>query len=93
MNAVFQGCSPVKSFMVQSPNAGSTWSGSATAGCILGFGIFGIMYLFTIASIFYDISKRKAMYDADVEDDIRKLKNELNIDPAQYDQELLERLS
>lgn len=84
MNAVYQGCSPVKSFMVSSPNAGDTWSGSATAGCILGFGIFGIMYLFTIISIFWDINKRKAMYDADVEDDIRKLRDELGIDPSQY---------
>ena len=70
--------------MVQSPNAGSNWSGSAKAGAILGFGIFGIMYLFTIVSIFWDISKRKAMYDADVEDDMRKLKSELGIDPSIY---------
>ena len=92
MKAIFQGCSPFKSFAFASKNYGLEWSGSAKFGAIVGFGIFGIMYLFTIVSIIVDIFKRQKEYEGMVEDDKQKL-TALGIDVLSLDKELNERLN
>ena len=92
MKAIFQGCSPLNSFNVKSTNYGLIWSGSSQFGCIVGFALFGIMYLFTIVSIIIDIFKRQAEYEAEVESDKTKL-TELGIDVLSLDAELQKRLN
>ena len=91
MNAIFQGCSPPASFQQQSTNAGLVWSGFSSFGCIVGFALFGIMYLFSIVSIIVDIFKRQAEYEANVADDKQKL-TDLGIDVLGLDKELAARL-
>tara|TARA_B110000285_G_C15135193_1_gene626352 strand:+ start:96 stop:533 length:438 start_codon:yes stop_codon:yes gene_type:complete len=92
MNAIFQGCSPMNSFKIKSTNYGLIWSGSSQFGAIVGFALFGIMYLFTIVSIIIDIFKRQAEYEAEVEADKTKL-TELGIDVLSLDAELQKRLN
>ena len=91
MNAIFQGCSPHKSFMLASHDFGKVWSGSSSFGAIAGFGMFGVMYLFTIVSIVIDIFKRQAEYEEEVAND-KKTLNDLGIDVLGLDAELAIRL-
>lgn len=92
MKAIYQGCSQLKSFQNASPNYGLVWSGSAKFGAIAGFGIFGIMYLFTIFSIIADIFKRQKEYEEMVSKDKDTLTG-LGIDVLSLDKELNERLN
>ena len=92
MQAIFQGCSPQTSFMTASTNYGIKWSGSAMFGAIVGFTIFGIMYVFTIISIIHDIFKRQAEYEKLVEEDIARL-NDLGVNVTELAAELETRLS
>lgn len=40
----------------------NTWNSTSYAGVIIGFGVFALMYMFTVVSIFIDIKKRGADY-------------------------------
>ena len=51
----------------------SEWIGANTVGCILGFVVFGLMYLYTIVMILIDTCKRGAEYDALIENDIAEM--------------------
>ena len=73
MMAIYNGCSPQASFMMQSPNHGLVWTGTSKFGCAVGFALFGIMYLFTIVRIIIDILKRQEMYEKMVEEDKQNL--------------------
>jgi hypothetical protein len=79
MLAIYQGCSPHSSFMVASNDYGLVWSGASKFGCIVGFALFGIMYLFTIVRIILDIFKRQAEYENMVSEDKSAL-SDLGID-------------
>ena len=39
-----------------------SWNTTASLGAIIGFGVFGLMYAYTIISIFIDIKKRGKEY-------------------------------
>jgi len=79
MMAIYQGCSPQNSFVTASNDYGKTWSGSSQFGAIVGFALFGIMYLFTIVRIILDIFKRQAEYETMVAEDKRNL-SDLGVD-------------
>ena len=48
----------------------SEWDLHSTIGALLGFGVFGVMYAYTVVSIFVDINKRGKEYQAMIEEDI-----------------------
>ena len=48
----------------------ANWGPVNQIGAILGFGVFGLMYAYTVISIFLDIAKSGREYQAMVDDDI-----------------------
>ena len=56
--------------------------------------MFGIAYIFSIGMIFKDISKREEMYDDDIDEDLKTMK-ELGLDSkmAEFEAELAVRLA
>ena len=60
--AVIKFETPKASFMIQSENR-NEWTGGATAGCIIGFATFGILYIYTVGMIFVDTKKRGEDFD------------------------------
>ena len=63
---------PESSFLTMSADR-SDWIGANQVGCILGFAVFGLMYLYTIVMIMRDTCKRGAEYDALIENDIAEM--------------------
>ena len=47
------------------------WYNVSVAGVLLGFGLFAIMYAFTIVNIFLDIRKRGNYYQGLIEEDLK----------------------
>ena len=45
------------------------WSDTGVVGAILGFGVFGLAYLFTVIAIFMSISQSGKDYDEMIEHD------------------------
>ena len=65
----FIGESPVESFLKVSSNKNG-WSDDASwAGCVLGFTIFIVTYLFVVVAIFYDVLSKIREYSEMIEDD------------------------
>lgn len=62
----------VQSAYVKASN-GNDWSTHSVIGCILGFGIFGLAYVFTVFSIFVDIAKKKVENEQYIENDKKTL--------------------
>ena len=59
------------------------WSSGGTVGAIIGFAIFGIMYLYAIVMIFLDIKKNDEKYTellADAHHEMSKLDMDKNSD-------------
>ena len=48
---------------------------AGTVGSIIGFAAFGIAFLSTVAAIFWDIKKRMEMYDEEIENDRRTMRD------------------
>ena len=67
VSAQYQGSSPKESFYKMNDDV-NEWTGSGQVGAILGFGIFGIMYLYAIVMIFMDIRKNDKHYTALLEE-------------------------
>ena len=51
----------------------SAWIVENKVGAILGFAVFGLIYLYTIVMIFRDTIKRGAEYDALIENDLSEM--------------------
>ena len=64
---VFNGMSPLSSFNNQSASYAWEMGNGNWFGLIAGFGIFGIMYLYTFVAIIIDINKRYEEYRGLVE--------------------------
>ena len=64
----------------------------SVVGALLGFGVFAVMYAYTVVSIFIDIRKRDRYYQGLIEDDLKQLQ-ELELNPAKFQAELDIRLS
>ena len=47
-----------------SKNMSNDLTGRSLIGCILGYSVFGIMYIFTIINIFMDMNKNGKEFDA-----------------------------
>ena len=56
-----KGKSPANSFKAMSADM-STWDDSSRIGCIIGFTVFGLAYIYTVLMIFHDMNNRKKMY-------------------------------
>jgi hypothetical protein len=67
--AVAQKQSTTKDGFAQSANQSNGLTETSLIAVIAGFGVFGIMYVFTIVMIFTDMSKREKGYDNDIEVD------------------------
>ena len=63
---------PKASFEILSEDR-SEWLGINKVGCILGFAVFGLMYLYTIVMILVDTVKKGAEYEALIENDIAEM--------------------
>ena len=92
-SAQYTGLSPKESFAVQSADM-NAWSSTGEVGAILGFITFGVLFLFTVVSIFYDNSQRSKAYDEMIEDDLQEMKRlGMDKDMAEIKKELAVRLS
>lgn len=49
------------------------WQAVSVAGVLIGFGVFGVMYAYTIVSIFLDIAKRGRYYQDLIEKDLKTM--------------------
>jgi hypothetical protein len=49
------------------------FNGLAKAGCIIGFGVFGLAIIGVVIMIAIDMRKRMEMYDGLIADDLHKL--------------------
>ena len=56
-----KGRSTKKSFQAESADM-SAWDDSSRIGCIIGFTVFGLAYIYTVVMIFHDMNNRKKMY-------------------------------
>ena len=56
--STFSGFTPKISFENMSPD-NNPWSGTTQAGAGIGFTLLGLSYLYTVAMIFWDITKSK----------------------------------
>ena len=92
----FRGESPDESFFGMSSNK-NAWDynkDASFAGCVVGFVIFAIAYVFVIIALMHDIMSKLKEYDQDIEDDKRQLK-ELGFDihSEECEEQLAMRLS
>ena len=87
------GTSKIESFYKQSDSQNELGSKGKTA-LIIGFGVFGLFYLYTVVYIFYDLFSNIKMYGEMIEEDKKTLKYELNVDPdnADFQDKLNDRL-
>ena len=87
------GKSPKESFHEMSL-ADEEWADSSKVGAILGFVVFGIALLGTVAAIFYDTHKRSQEYDEKIADAMQTMTNlGMQKDMEQIKKELQVRLS
>ena len=93
ISAQYQGQSPKESFYKQSPSL-NEWNDTGKIGAILGFAVFGIMYLYAIVMIFRDIRKNDKMYSELLEHD-KKTMSELGMErnKAEIEEQLKIRLA
>ncbi len=49
------------------------WMDANKVGCILGFSVFGLMYIYTVVMIFIDTCKRGTEYEALIENDLAEM--------------------
>ena len=74
----FKGTTPRTSFFRQSENLNEITQVSFII-MVIGFALFGILYLSTVIYIFYDTHMRGVMFDNEIENDIAQMKS-LGID-------------
>ena len=74
-SSIFRGSSP-KDVSGSGPNSwgiqsddNNPWTGTSTAGAVIGFTVFALTYIYVIIYIFYDIHQNKDKYTKLVEDD------------------------
>ena len=69
----FIGETPVESFLKMSSNKNAWADDASWAGCVLGFTIFIVTYLFVVVAIFYDVLSKIREYSERIEDDKQTL--------------------
>ena len=85
--------SPKSSFYNQSVDL-NAWTTTDLVGCIIGFTIFGLLYIYTVGYIFYDTSARSKEYDAHIENDIAEMqKLGLDMNTPEFKQGLADKLA
>ena len=89
--SIFRGKSP-KDFDGNGPNSwkiqsddNNPWTGTSTAGAVIGFTVFALAYIYTIIYIFYDIMLSKEKYTKLVEDD-KMIINQLQVSQNTLDE-------
>ena len=91
---MFNGETDLASWEKMSPIENNDWKPKNKVGAILGFSVFGCAYIFAIIKIFIDIDKRDKMYDDDIVQDLKEMKD-LGLDSkmAEFEAELQVRLA
>ena len=85
--------SPKESFYNQSADLNG-WTTTDTVGCIIGFTIFGLLYIYTVGYIFVDIRNRGTYYDDLIENDVAEMvKLGLDMNTPEFKQGLADKLS
>lgn len=63
-------------------------------GCIIGFTIFGLLYIYTVGYIFIDTATRGKEYDTLIENDLAEMqKLGLDMNTAEFKQGLADKLA
>ena len=85
--------SPKASFYNQSVDL-NAWTTTDMVGCIIGFTIFGLLYIYTVGYIFYDTSSRGKEYDTLIENDLAEMqKLGLDMNTEEFKQGLADKLA
>ena len=93
ISAQYQGESPKESFYKQNPSL-NEWNSTGQAGAVIGFGVFGIMYLYAIVMIFRDIRQNDAKYSELLKDDEQTMRDMgMNKDSDEMKEQLKNRLA
>ena len=82
--------SAIKSFSVKSPDF-NTWDERYPIPAVIGFALFGIAYVVTVAAIFWSIRQSKIDYDEMIQDDLNEMRK-LGMDMKDIELELVEAL-
>ena len=89
----FQGRTPKKSFYNMSVDQ-NAWTEADTVGCIIGYTIFGLLYVYTVGYIFYDTHVRGKDYDELLQNDLAEMqKLGMDLSNPEFQAGLAEKLS
>uniref|UniRef100_A0A7S3CU92 Uncharacterized protein n=1 Tax=Strombidium rassoulzadegani TaxID=1082188 RepID=A0A7S3CU92_9SPIT len=79
-----------KSFANQSSNK-NEWTDVSLTGMVVGYGVFFLLYVYTIGFLIYDLAMNVESLDKQIEKDVNILQGELNVHI--YSDEFRKRLS